>query len=353
MVLLLHTGLVGDVVYHRPDLLYPDTPAAAALWLLAVCTVVSYLQAASIDPGWLRPQAGCACSSPMDCLLCPLTSVAACACGKCSQRLATAKPLEPPQAQELEPLGEDVESGAPRVVNGDAEGIQKRRAIAATGEETPVVVGAPTADFGTGPACEAAPQASRASQRRWCKRCQLYQPLRTKHCRDCGTCVRTHDHHCPWLGTCVGENNRPVFYCFLVFQSLELAAFFLEGVHGITILEPSIVLLMGLLLIAVFFIMVFCLLTFHSFLMLANMTTWEHISWTRISYLRPLASERGSPYSRSSWENVTAYCCAPAWCPERLRRCAALRRDEAGGVTWDLAEQRPPNCLIRCCMDNC
>ena len=39
---------------------------------------------------------------------------------------------------------------------------------------------------------------------RFCKRCRLQQPLRTKHCYDCGRCVRTHDHHCPWVGSCVG-----------------------------------------------------------------------------------------------------------------------------------------------------
>lgn len=28
-----------------------------------------------------------------------------------------------------------------------------------------------------------------------------------------------------------------------------------------------------------------CLLSFHSFLILANLTTWEHISWRHITYL--------------------------------------------------------------------
>ncbi|CAE8639431.1 unnamed protein product, partial [Polarella glacialis] len=53
---------------------------------------------------------------------------------------------------------------------------------------------------------------------RYCKQCNMHQPLRTKHCRDCGRCVRTHDHHCPWVGTCVGEGNRLYFFWFLVAQ---------------------------------------------------------------------------------------------------------------------------------------
>merc|ERR1712190_505397 len=103
---------------------------------------------------------------------------------------------------------------------------------------------------------------------------------------DCGVCVRTHDHHCPWIGTGVGENNRILFLCYLVLQITELVLFFFEGVKGISILEPSVLLVVGLLLIAMLFFMVVCLLSFHSYLLLANLTTWEHVSWNRISYLK-------------------------------------------------------------------
>lgn len=50
---------------------------------------------------------------------------------------------------------------------------------------------------------------------RYCTACNIEQPLRSKHCRNCGRCVSTYDHHCPWLGNCIGERNRKYFYFYL------------------------------------------------------------------------------------------------------------------------------------------
>jgi hypothetical protein len=57
---------------------------------------------------------------------------------------------------------------------------------------------------------------------RFCTVCLIEQPLRAKHCKECGKCVALHDHHCPWLGICVGEKNRFYFYWYLVVQCLEI-----------------------------------------------------------------------------------------------------------------------------------
>lgn len=40
-------------------------------------------------------------------------------------------------------------------------------------------------------------------ERRYCTACNLDQPLRSKHCRDCNRCVAQYDHHCPWIGKIV------------------------------------------------------------------------------------------------------------------------------------------------------
>ena len=37
-------------------------------------------------------------------------------------------------------------------------------------------------------------------EKRYCTVCNIEQPFRSKHCKDCDRCVAKYDHHCPWLG---------------------------------------------------------------------------------------------------------------------------------------------------------
>lgn len=37
-------------------------------------------------------------------------------------------------------------------------------------------------------------------ERRYCTVCDVEQPLRAKHCKECNKCIAQYDHHCPWLG---------------------------------------------------------------------------------------------------------------------------------------------------------
>ncbi|KAH8077098.1 zf-DHHC-domain-containing protein [Cristinia sonorae] len=50
---------------------------------------------------------------------------------------------------------------------------------------------------------------------RYCSKCKFVKPLRTHHCRACGTCILKYDHHCPWIGQCVGAHNHKFFIHFL------------------------------------------------------------------------------------------------------------------------------------------
>ena len=182
------------------------------------------------------------------------------------------------------------------------------------------------------------------SRLRWCKVCEMYQPLRTKHCRDCGRCIRTHDHHCPWVGTCVGEGNRVYFFWFLVAQWLELLIFVLESCaffkhHG---LQPPLwlakapLLVLGTVVQSLLLLMVTCLVCFHAYLALANITTWENMSWYNISYLKSLSPEDGSPFSQSIRMNLALYCCA------HFCKGLGTQRTEDGWLIWELGEQHNP-----------
>ena len=49
---------------------------------------------------------------------------------------------------------------------------------------------------------------------KWCAVCELWQPRRATHCKDCDCCVEEFDHHCPWMGKCVAKGNLMPFYIF-------------------------------------------------------------------------------------------------------------------------------------------
>jgi hypothetical protein len=117
-------------------------------------------------------------------------------------------------------------------------------------------------------------------ERRYCTACNLEQPLRAKHCKDCKYCVALHDHHCPWLGICIGERNRRSFYWYLIAQTAELwwagvrVLSLMEAATGVTEwFEVNIVRLALLLVVSFFTLMLSCLLMFHTYLACSNRTT--------------------------------------------------------------------------------
>lgn len=50
----------------------------------------------------------------------------------------------------------------------------------------------------------------------WCRFCQMLQPPRAKHCRDCDVCTLRIDHHCPFVNNCIGQRNYAYFCGFLL-----------------------------------------------------------------------------------------------------------------------------------------
>ena len=151
-----------------------------------------------------------------------------------------------------------------------------------------------------------------ATRERWCLYCEHWQPLRAKHCDQCGKCVRKFDHHCFWVGTCVGQGNHPRFYLLLVvdtvFVSLALFAQ-VEGLDVATQPQSWVMLTMGLACFAATMLaMLLGLLTFHTYLVLAGTTTWEVVSGQSITYLKGRGQSR---FNRGVTQNLRSFLSPP------------------------------------------
>ena len=116
-------------------------------------------------------------------------------------------------------------------------------------------------------------------EKRFCEICQLTQPFRTKHCRDCNKCVRKFDHHCFWVGGCVGELNHRLFLIFLGIKSVCLSLMFnnasLAYLHWSDISNKDtihIVYIWGIMMIlsGAFCIFTIILFLYHTYLVSTN-----------------------------------------------------------------------------------
>lgn len=149
----------------------------------------------------------------------------------------------------------------------------------------------------------------------YCRWCDQAQPMRSKHCRECNRCVRRFDHHCPWLGNCVGERNHRYFVLFLFFEDLLIfrciglawdtsrsSGEALEWIqfNGILVI-CAIVLVIGALAVSA----LFCC---HMYLVLNGLTTWEHVSHNKITYLKRWP-EDSTPFNFGYCKNCFVFCC--------------------------------------------
>ena len=130
-------------------------------------------------------------------------------------------------------------------------------------------------------------------------------PLRARHCRMCKKCVSTYDHHCPWLGNCIGERNRKHFYSYLWLQEAQLIMVTMLAIWQMPSTFGNVAFIVALL----FQLFVVYLILFHSYLAATNTTTWEFLSWEKISYLKLWPKHLGSPFNIGLAKNLRLYFC--------------------------------------------
>lgn len=137
---------------------------------------------------------------------------------------------------------------------------------------------------------KAGPPPGGSSAYRVCRRCNIRQPNRVKHCYHCDNCVQRFDHHCPWVNQCVGERNYKYFVGFV--WTTALLAWFVAYQTGVfwnkmyrqrksgpAHLKPNISWAIPVLTLYCGLIG-FCLINlafYHLFLISRGQTTYEHM----------------------------------------------------------------------------
>ncbi|KAJ3433253.1 palmitoyltransferase zdhhc12-related [Anaeramoeba flamelloides] len=147
-----------------------------------------------------------------------------------------------------------------------------------------------------------------------CTECQLTQPLRTKHCQICNSCVRRYDHHCYWIGNCVGERNHLYFLLFLIFETIFLfwetvvcgTGFRKSNGIGNWFYRNTISLIL-MFMLCIYDLCVSMMSIGHSALAIKNTTTWETDRRERITYLKDLPFGF-NPFDYGILKNIGLFC---------------------------------------------
>ena len=174
-----------------------------------------------------------------------------------------------------------------------------------------------------------------------CKHCDAWQGLRTKHCHDCGRCVRKFDHHCFWVGTCVGEKNHARFVTYLFTETAGIMWAFHISNTGVRMYDTwdeifaknAGPVIMSFVLF-LFILFVGGLFGFHVFCVFTNQTTWEISSKQKISYLKGVPNNVYA-FDKGPARNAFDFCCAPPPARYQMRSLQELRQFSKKETIWE------------------
>eukprot|EP00164_Ancoracysta_twista_P001041 GFYU01001358.1.p1 GENE.GFYU01001358.1~~GFYU01001358.1.p1 ORF type:complete len:629 (+),score=96.86 GFYU01001358.1:183-2069(+) len=159
----------------------------------------------------------------------------------------------------------------------------------------------------------------------YCQRCEVRQPIRSKHCTICRMCVPRFDHHSLWINNCVGWKNHDLFILLLIhvacsqFVFLTLTAkIVLEKAPAIGELNAadfflnlysnsSFLFWVGMAHVAIFISILFVIF-WHVRNIVRNVTTHEMVNFWRCRYLFDEASQaKQNPFDLGLKLNVQEF----------------------------------------------
>ena len=109
------------------------------------------------------------------------------------------------------------------------------------------------------------------------------------------------------------RNNRKYFFWYIWIQTIQVlfGLIYTSYVLSTIVVDLSqlkfYMIILSLLSEIFFALMLLSLIIFHTYLILNNFTTWESLSWNKISYMRLWPRKYGSPFDRGASQNIKMY----------------------------------------------
>ena len=126
-----------------------------------------------------------------------------------------------------------------------------------------------------------------------CLTCQIFKPLRSKHCKICNKCIYNFDHHCPWIDNCVGRDNYRLFFIFITITSISSILYIIQGFYFIINYITKLSIIDILCYLKAFFLGIFVvgLWITHIYFISKNISTNEHINIDRYKYFHQISND--------------------------------------------------------------
>ena len=109
------------------------------------------------------------------------------------------------------------------------------------------------------------------------------------------------------------KNNKKYFFVYISFQTVQALFGLIYTIYILFKINVSAfdirthLILLSLLSEIFFNLMLLSLIFFHVYLVINNLTTWETLSWNKISYMRVWPRKYGSPFNWGIKKNLRLY----------------------------------------------